>query len=102
VAKTRPSSESVTVVAPLVVQLSSICVGALHDTGEGGVLRKSVMWTVDAAPPPVVGGGATVVFVEPPVVGLVDRGAVEDVGLGEVDVEGENDVGVVVVVDEEP
>jgi hypothetical protein len=75
VAKTRPSIESVTFVAPLVVQLSSIWVGALHDTGEDGVLRKSVMSTVGAGPPPDVGGRAAVVFVEPGaglVVGLVE------------------------------
>jgi hypothetical protein len=37
-AKSRPSIESVTFVAPLEVQRSSIWVGALHEIGEAGVI----------------------------------------------------------------
>jgi translation elongation factor EF-Tu-like GTPase len=74
---------SVTLTAPLVVHVSSISVGALHWTGDEGVTRKSVMWTVDAAPPfdppPVVGVAAIEVVDRRgvAVVGLVDRGIVD-------------------------
>jgi hypothetical protein len=68
--------------APLVVHFNSISVGALHWTGDGGVTRKSVMWTVDAGPPvdaPAVVGVAAVEVVgaRSGLVVPVDRGTVE-------------------------
>jgi hypothetical protein len=87
VANGRPSIDSVTFVAPLDVHWSSTWVGAVHETGDAGVMRKSVMWTVEALPAlavvgVAVGGGVGVVvdartpwvvwFVETRSVGVVD------------------------------
>jgi hypothetical protein len=103
---------SVTLMAPLVVHCSSISVGALHRIGDGGVTRKSVMWTVDAGPPlgapegDVVGGAAgEVVDVRTDlVVGLVDTGTVDRVDrvelVGLVDL-APTVVGVLVVVEDD-
>jgi hypothetical protein len=74
----------------------------LHDTGDGGVMRKSVMWTVDAGPPPAdVGGAAAVVVVDPRdpfVVGIVDAGVVERTEVVDVD---STAGGLLVVVDDD-
>jgi hypothetical protein len=98
--------ESVTLVAPLVVHRSSISVGALHGTGDGGVMRKSVMRTVDVVFPADVGGVAAAVVVDGRavgVVGLVETGAVEAaVPVGRVEVVSTDVAGLVLVEDDEP
>lgn len=70
--------DNVTVLAPLDVHVNSIIVGALHDTGDGGMTRKSLMRTDEVVLPPVVGGagGIVVVGARRTVVELVDRGTV--------------------------
>jgi hypothetical protein len=83
--------------------VSSIIVGALHDTGDEGVTRKSVMRTVDAVPPAEAGGAGAVVVVGAlgaAVVVVVETGVVDGAELVEL---AGTDVAVVVVVeDEEP
>src|SRR4029079_18421282 len=72
-----PSIVRVTDFTPLAVHFSSIIVGALHYTGEGGLIVKLVNTTP----------GLTVVLVDGPAVVVVTAGAV--VAVVEVDVDDE-------------
>ena len=102
-ANTRPSTDSVTVLAPLDVHDSSIIVGALQDTGDEGAAWKPLMRTLDVVPPAVVAGVGAVVVVavrRGAVVEVVARGAVVGAFVEVVEL-GLRDVDIVVVVDEE-
>jgi hypothetical protein len=61
VANGRPSIERVACVAPVMVQLTWIMVGALQEIGDDGLIANPLRCTFDAVPPDPdeVGGGGS-------------------------------------------